>query len=207
MRKRLFLGGMLSFFILLFACGKSVSIEERVRDCNSSLLTDTQAISYYDKDHQNILMMASEVGCVTLVKGLIDKININETSEHGTTALFSAVENGNIDVIRILIEAGIDVHAKENHAGTTALRVAVERNELEIVKALLKSGASPNVQDTILGSTPLHMAVLSDRYELVKVLLQRGADTKLKARRLGTPLDVAMQKKNGRMVRLLELKE
>ena len=50
-----------------------------------------------------------------------------------------AARNGNPDVIKLLVEAGANVNAREPLRGTTALMWAVEQRHPEAVAALLKA--------------------------------------------------------------------
>ena len=52
-----------------------------------------------------------------------------------------AARNGNPDAIRVLLEGGAKVNAKETLRGTTALMWAAEQKHPEAVKALLAGGA------------------------------------------------------------------
>jgi ankyrin repeat protein len=54
-----------------------------------------------------------------------------------------AARNGRADVIKLLLEAGADVNAKEPLRGTTALMWAVEQKNADAVAALLAAGADP----------------------------------------------------------------
>ena len=188
------------------SCAEEISIEQRVRSCDRTLLSDQKALLYRDKDNHNILMMASEVGCFSLVASLVDKIDINERTRIGTTALFSAVESADSRIVRLLIQKNIDVNATEFLNGEEALIVAVMMGNIKITRILLESGANPNRIETKLNSTSLHMAVSAKRYSLVKLLLEYGADSTIKAKRLGTPLDIAKRKKDERMIKLLTSK-
>jgi len=187
----------------LSSCIADESFEQRVRSCDSSLATDQQALKYHDNDNHNILMMASEVGCLKLVKSLAEHIDINERTRIGTTALFAAVASEDPEIVRFLINKNIDVNATEWLGDTGALGMAVARGNLEVVKVLLDAGANPNRRDRQLKSTPLHFAVIGQRYALVELLLKYGADPTIKAKRLGTPLDIAKRKKDERMIKLL----
>jgi ankyrin repeat protein len=62
---------------------------------------------------------------------------------NGETMVMFAARNGNPDVIRLLVEAGANVNAREPLRGTTALMWAVEQRHPEAVAALLKAGADP----------------------------------------------------------------
>jgi len=189
------------FFLCLPACTVHESTEERVRACDPSLATDEAALHYRDEHQHTLLMMASEVGCNALVQKLVKQIDVNAKTTLGTTALTSSVF-GNIEVMRILIDSGIDVHIKDN-MGHTALISAVEMNKLEMTELLLMSGIDPNEQDSKAGITPLHMAVLAQRYPLVKLLLQYGGNPRIKAQRLGSALDIAKKKQDEQMLELL----
>jgi len=194
---------MMLMVLGLSSCVVEESFEQRVRSCDPSLATDEQALHYHDNDNHNILMMASEVGCLALVKSLVKKIDVNERTRIGTTALFSAVESENPEIVRFLINKNIDVNAAEWLGDTGALGVAVSRGNLGITKILLAAGANPNHRGRQLGSTPLHFAVISQRYALVELLLKYGADPKIKAKGFGTALGMAKKKADKRMLELL----
>jgi len=178
----------LSLIVISSSCAEERSIEQRVRACDPSLSMAEEALHYHDKDHQNILMMASEVGCLTLVQSLVKKMDVNEQTIFGTTALTSSTF-GTIGVMKALIDSGIDIYAKDS-MGHTALINTVEMNKYRMAELLLKRGIDPNEQDNTVGITPLHMAVMAQRYSLVELLLKYGADPTIKAKRLGTPLDL-----------------
>lgn len=197
---------VVSMILFSFAsCAEEMSIEQRVRACDSSLAEDSVALHYHDKDHLNILMMASEVGCFSLVESLVDKIDVNERTRIGTTALFSAVAGANIEIAQLLVKKGVEVSATDN-SNVAALFFAVTQGDLQMTKILLDTGANPNRRGKQLGSTPLHFAVIAQRYSLVKLLLEYGADPDIKAKRLGTSLDIAERKKDEKMLKLLQAK-
>lgn len=57
-----------------------------------------------------------------------------------------AAEQGNIEIINLLIQSGVDVNVID-HKGKTALMKATMGGSLKTVKALLQSGANPHLQD------------------------------------------------------------
>jgi ankyrin repeat protein len=57
-----------------------------------------------------------------------------------------AARNGNPQAVTVLLEAGVDVNARETLRGTTALMWAVEQKHPEAVKVLLAAGANPNTK-------------------------------------------------------------
>lgn len=71
------------------------------------------------------------------VKQLIKNVDINwQEPEEGYTLLHIAVDAKNIEVVKILIEAGADVTI-EDPFGETALQWAIEFSNLEIAKLLI----------------------------------------------------------------------
>ncbi len=82
-------------------------------------------------------------------------------------------------VIKALIEAGVDVNA-QNIKGETALYLAAKRGDTEAVKMLLAAGAEVNTQDNYNKETPLNQAARRDHTEIVKALIAAGADVNAK---------------------------
>ena len=81
-------------------------------------------------------------------------IRINDADENGDTALMYAVQNNNIELVRLLLENGADVNI-ENEQAETALHYAAEQQvNLQILELLLNRGADPNSKDFI-GNTLL----------------------------------------------------
>jgi len=104
---------------------------------------------------------------------LIDIRDLN-----GCTALHHAVQHGQIEVARTLIQAGTSVNV-QNFEGKTALYLSMkedtDRNLIyDIVKALLYFGANPNIADEN-GVTPLHVACSIGVVPLVELLIDNGA--------------------------------
>jgi uncharacterized protein len=73
------------------------------------------------------------------------------------TALHFAARNGNLEVARVLLDAGADINYAHPEHGN-ALLIAVASGHEELALFLLKSGADPNVKDR-WGATPLHFAL------------------------------------------------
>lgn len=92
----------------------------------------------------------------------------------GYTPLMCAVEKGNIEIVKLLIENGADVNVKSGRG--TALHIAVEYGYPDIVRLLLDKGA----EVSILGSpgpaadspqgTPLQIARAKGQTVLVRML-------------------------------------
>jgi len=61
-------------------------------------------------------------------------------SDNGAQALRNAAENGHLQTVRVLVENGVNVNARNNE-GVTALSIAYDKGEMEIHNYLLANGA------------------------------------------------------------------
>ena len=74
------------------------------------------------------------------------------------TALHLAVENGNVDIVRLCISKGANVNFVKTNM-ITPLHLACTSGEEEIVKTLVESEADIEAKN-VLQETPLHRAAL-----------------------------------------------
>ncbi len=92
--------------------------------------------------------------------------------------LLKAAENGNLEGVKKLIEAGIDPNTTDDF-GRTPLMLASRDDHFGIVKYLLKiEGVKPNLQDND-GFTALIFATIEEFENIVKLLLEHNADPNL----------------------------
>ena len=94
------------------------------------------------------------------------------------TALMLAVENGNSNIVKCLLDEGAFVDGV-NDKGVTALKITCRYGNSEIMRILLDYGADPNFQDDIHYTTALHVACHYQFTELVDILLLYDADPNL----------------------------
>ncbi|XP_044147710.1 kinase D-interacting substrate of 220 kDa isoform X2 [Bufo gargarizans] len=92
----------------------------------------------------------------------------------GPQNLLSYVEEGNIAVLKTLLEKYKDVDER-NENGQTALMLAAEQGNLEIVQELLQKRANCNLDD-VDNWTPLISASKEGHVEIVKELLDSDAN-------------------------------
>jgi TonB family protein len=88
--------------------------------------------------------------------------------------LLTAAGEGRVDDVRALLDAGLDVNARNEDAWTPLLYAALGGHP-EVVNLLLEYGADVNASNSA-GWTPLIAAAMSGRAEVVGMLLERGAD-------------------------------
>jgi len=101
-------------------------------------------------------------------------IETSESTPELYSELFRAVNFNDYDEVKWLIEAGVDIEARNNE-GRTALMLASRGGHTYVVKLLIEAGANVNVQDNE-GSTAL---MLADQYGHTRVAeLLREASAK-----------------------------
>jgi ankyrin repeat protein len=66
------------------------------------------------------------------------------TSLHGQTPLHFACIDGNIDIVKVLLENGVDVNLT-NASGQTPLHVACSKGHTDVVQLLIDSGVRVDV--------------------------------------------------------------
>jgi ankyrin repeat protein len=99
----------------------------------------------------------------------IELKDINQRGVYGNTPLKIATVRGDIDAVRVLLEAGAEVDAVVEE-GCTVLWYASAFNYPEIVRILLDYGASLDTRNTLVDQTPLDAAQRGGFTEVMKVL-------------------------------------
>ncbi|MBZ3880416.1 Ankyrin repeat and SOCS box protein 3 [Sciurus carolinensis] len=126
----------------------------------------------------------------------------NATTLEETTPLFLAVENGQIDVLRLLLRHGANVNGSHSMCGWNSLHQASFQENAEIIKLLLKKGANKECQDDF-GITPLFVAAQYGKLESLNILISSGANVNCQALDKATPLFIAAQEGHTKCVELL----
>lgn len=101
------------------------------------------------------------------------KANMNLASKTGNNALHDAAWNGRTEAIKVLVAAGADVSAKDNHKWT-ALHYAADHGHTDCINALWALGADVSAK-TGDRWTPLRLAAKGGHVKAVAALLNANA--------------------------------
>ena len=115
--------------------------------------------------------------------------------------LYQAAENGQETVVKLLLEKGADIAAKEND-GRTVLHTAVSKDREAVVKLLLEKGADIAAGDNS-GWMAIHYAAASGHEAMMRLLLDQGVDIEARSKIGYTALIVAAGGGHEAVVRLL----
>ena len=123
-----------------------------------------------DNERTTCLILASANGHTETVRYLagLKDVDVNHADDEDSTALYSAVDKGHVDVVQVLIDAGADVEA-EDDVGSSPLHVACKNGKLAIVKMLIEAGAEVCATDNE-GDTCLTIAEANGHAETVRYL-------------------------------------
>jgi uncharacterized protein len=99
----------------------------------------------------------------------------NARYSDGNTLLMKAVKNGNLPVVRILLDYGADINAEDRHNGPFLGGTALFMSGFpEITQLLIERGANVNHR-SLYGETALRIARNLKLDEVIEVLIQAGA--------------------------------
>ncbi|KLA31126.1 ankyrin repeat domain-containing protein [Bacillus cereus] len=118
-------------------------------------------------------------GDINKVKHLIgnDTKIINAKTSFGTW-LHIASKKGNLDIVKFLVQEGIDIDARGGTFDSSALNLAAGSGNLDIVKYLVRAGAELDV--SLAKRNPLFGAIYGGHKNVVEFLVEKGIDISIR---------------------------
>jgi len=115
---------------------------------------------------------------------LAQKADVNAPQGDGMTALHWAAYKDDVEMAKVLVEAGANVKAVTRNGAITPLSFAARNGDPAMVDLFLKAGADANTA-AANGTTVLMDAALSGSAEAVNLLIDRGADINAREKQNG----------------------
>ncbi|XP_032749165.1 E3 ubiquitin-protein ligase MIB2 isoform X5 [Rattus rattus] len=144
-----------------------------------------------DPEHPGRLVVEAALGNVARALDLLRRHPEQvDTKNQGRTALQVAAYLGQVELVRLLLQARASVDLLDEE-GNTALHYTAMGNQPEATRLLLSAGCGVDVQNGTR-STALHVAVQRGFLEVVKILCERGCDVNLPDAHADTPLHSAI---------------
>nr|XP_035163232.1 E3 ubiquitin-protein ligase MIB2 isoform X11 [Callithrix jacchus] len=176
----------------------NLDVAERARENKSSLSValDKLRAQKSDPEHPGRLVVEVALGnaarALDLVRRRPEQV---DTKNQGRTALQVAAYLGQVELVRLLLQAraGVDLPDDE---GNTALHYAALGNQPEAARVLLNAGCRVDAINSTQ-STALHVAVQRGFLEVVRTLCGRGCDVNLPDAHSDTPLHSAISAGTG----------
>ncbi|KAJ8683604.1 hypothetical protein QAD02_019396 [Eretmocerus hayati] len=142
------------------------------------------------------LKLAFERGNEVMVRTFLDTdVDFASKFLKPVSLIHRVCEHGWLDVLKILLNRGIDPHVVTSQK-KSLLHVAAEQKNVEMTKILLAHGVNVNAKQMPNNSTPLHVAAQNDCIEVVRELLLGGATVDIKIYPMGTALHIAFENNN-----------
>ena len=130
------------------------------------------------------LLVAVRQGNHDIASWLLAQLGFKESGDldlletvTGSTPLFFAAENGDLRMVKLLVEHG----ARVDHVGpssvkepATPLHIAAQKGFVEITKVLVGAGADPGME--VDGANAVFLAAHSKQHEILDFLATRGPD-------------------------------
>jgi len=152
----------------------------------------------FDRNYLPAILLSASRQQVKIVDALIKSgadVNKKGTDEKqeisNGSALIAASANGNIDIVKLLLDADADKNITDD-TGLTPLMSAAYMDNYQIVALLIRKGAALEQKD-VKGYTALMFAANAGNNNSVKLLLENKANVNAKDKDNSTPIMFASQ--------------
>ncbi|GAB2234080.1 hypothetical protein Droror1_Dr00003317 [Drosera rotundifolia] len=135
-----------------------------------------ELLAKQNQSGETALYVAAENGKVDVVSEMMkyyDPFAASIKARNGYDAFHIAAKQGDLEILKVLIEAHSDLSMTCDTSNTTALQTAATQGHIEAVNFLLESGSGLATIARSNGKTALHAAARNGHLEVVKALLAK----------------------------------
>ncbi|KAF3181117.1 hypothetical protein TWF788_006618 [Orbilia oligospora] len=138
-----------------------------------------------------------------VVKFLVEKAETDRNVRNlaGATPLSIVVENGEQEIVSLLLKGGADPNIQDNE-GHTPLSLAMDFSHQDIARMLVEHDADPEATDE-WGETIFFFAIREDDKRMIELLIEKKANLEVKNKSGETPLSNAIANGRKDIVKLL----
>ena len=155
-----------------------------------------------DEETEKMISASRDNDLVALEELLRRPRNPNVANKDGKTPMFRAAEQGHVQLMELLLEAGAMTDEPEFALGQTPMSTAAQNGCLDVVRFLAEVGAAKD-QAANNGATPLWVAAENGHLDIVRFLVENGADKDQGDNNGATTLLVAAENGHLNVVRFL----
>ncbi|TYK23969.1 ankyrin repeat-containing protein [Cucumis melo var. makuwa] len=146
------------------------------------ILTDTdemdlrELLAKQNHSGETALYVAAEYGYVDLVRELLKYYDLADAeikARNGFDAFHIATKQGDLEILKVLMEAHPELSMTVDISNTTALHTAATQGHIEIVDFLLEAGSGLATIARSNGKTALHSAARNGHLQVVRALLAK----------------------------------
>ncbi|XP_074831656.1 E3 ubiquitin-protein ligase MIB2 isoform X2 [Carettochelys insculpta] len=166
---------------------------ENTKESKSTLISILEKLlsQKTESDHPGRLVTEAAHGNAAKVEDLVqkypDKVDVKN---QGRTALQVAAHLGQVEVVKILLQAHANIDLRDEE-GDAALHYAAFGNQAEVVRVLVSQGANADLLNNTK-CTALYVAVSKGYTEIVQILCEHNCDVNLPDSFDDTPLHYAI---------------
>lgn len=125
------------------------------------------------KNWDQKLVKATLAGDIEGVKTALHKgADANARADNGWFSLACAARGGHVDIVRLLLDAGADIHARPNQNSWYALDHAALQGHADVVVILLAAGANPHADNDY----PIQWTARHGHVDVVRILIAAGVN-------------------------------
>lgn len=158
-----------------------------------TLLDNKANVTIRDNKNRIAVELAISRGHLKVVETMMEheQFDIHAKSKDDFTLLHIAAQNGDLDIIKILVNNGADVHAR-NRQGSKPIHIAAREDHAVVVEYFLASGFNIHDEGAALNSL-LHYAVSTGMIKSAKYLIEQNADVNKLNVNMSRPIHLAAE--------------